>query len=170
MNHVWERTFDSFAGPGLFYPAEMMRISENEAKEILASLNEIEWLAEQPVDSANRCSFSICNAVVTWTTVLFHGDAIIGFYSGSYLWIENAYRGLGFSTPLILTAALHRGGKALPPGVVSQGYTAAGLAAHRTAYRQSVLTAQAEGLPVPGEIIIALHKNSENINGGTRSP
>jgi len=170
MKNVWERTFASFAGPGIYYPAEMMRITESEAQAILASLNEIEWLAEQPVDSANHCRFSIYNAAGNWTTVLVHGDAIIGFYSGSYLWINKAYRGMGLSIILIIKAACHRGGKALPPGVVSQGYTAAGLAAHRAAYRQSVLMAQAEGLQVPAEIVAAVQMNSGNAKGGPQSP
>lgn len=170
MNHVWERTFASFAGPGIYFPAEMMRITESEAKAIVAGLTEIKYLEGQPADSANPCRFSIGNAAEAWTTLLVHGDAIIGFYSGSYLWINKSYRGLGLSTALILTAARHRGGKALPPGVVSQGYTAAGLAAHRAAYRQSVLTAQAEGLPVPAEIVAALGMNTGNTQRCTEPP
>jgi hypothetical protein len=35
----------------------------------------------------------------------------------------------------------------LPPGIVSQGYTAAGVAAHYAAYRQATLAAPVDSLP-----------------------
>ena len=42
-----------------------------------------------------------------------------------------------------------RGGTIMPPGVVLQGYTPAGLAAHRAAHTHAVLTALARGVEVP---------------------
>jgi len=154
MKVVWEGSFASFAGPGIDHPNEMMRVTEDEARMLLAGLEAIEWQAGQPVPGHR--GLSLCHAAATWTTALFHGDAIIGFYAASYLWLAKAYRGLGLSTPLILAAASQRGGSCMPPGVVSQGYTAASLAAHRSAYRQAVLQALADGLPVPESVVAAL--------------
>lgn len=156
MNAIWQRSFADFAGPGIDYPADMMRVSEDEAREILARFNEIAWQGKRPVQFVGGDTFGICNAVGHWTTGLVLDDQIIGFYAGSCLWIRKEYRGLRLSTPLILAAATHRGGSCMPPGIVSQGYTSVGLAAHRAAYRQAVVLALAEGLPVPASVIAAL--------------
>jgi len=139
-----ERTFAAFAGPGIDFPSKTMRVTEDEAKAILHSLDGLEWLTEHSANTVKRSGFRICNATASWTTALFHGDAIIGFYAASYLWIAKPWRGMGLSIPLILAAADHRGGRVLPPGVVSQGYTLAGLAAHFAAYQQSMLLAPAD--------------------------
>lgn len=149
----WQRTFRAFAGPGIDRPSDMMRVSEREAAGRLAELAALAWREPIPAGSGRHAVYALRNAADSWCTTLFQGDSMVGFYAGSYLWIAPAHRGLGLSTPLILAAADHRGGGTLPPGVVFQGYTAGGVAAHRSAHRHAVLTALAEGLPVPPPVL-----------------
>lgn len=158
MNAIWKKSFAEFAGPGCEYPSETVRLGASEAKAILAELPALHWLAPVWSGSGRQRGYRICNAAGTWSTALFVDEQIVGFYHGSYLWIASAHRATGLSIPLILAAAGHRGGRCMPPDVVFQGYTAASLAAHRAAHSHAVLTALAEGLPVPAEVLAELHR------------
>jgi hypothetical protein len=149
----WQRTFEAFAGPGIHRPSDMMRVAESEARALRAGLAGLDWLEPAYVGAGTHGGYTIRNAAETWTTALFLRDAIVGFYAGSSLWIAREHRGRGLSTPLILAASWHRGGSILPPGVVFQGYTPAGVAAHRSAHSHAVLTAAAAGLPIPVEVL-----------------
>jgi len=157
MNAIWKKSFTDFAGPGCEYPSETVRLGESEAKAILAELTTQLWQAPVWTGSGRQLGYRICNATTAWSTALFVDQQIVGFYHGSYLWIASAHRACGLSIPLILAAAGHRGGRCMPPDVVFQGYTAASLAAHRAAHCHAVLTALAEGQPVPAEVIAELH-------------
>lgn len=149
----WQRTFESFAGPGIDHPSEAMKVSSAEALEQLAELADQQWQPPAHIGEGRHAGYTVRNAVDGWNTALFHRGAIVGFYAGSQLWIAKPHRGKGLYVPLILTAAEHRGGTVLPPGVVFQGYTAAGIGAHRAAHRHAVTTALAQGLPVPAEVL-----------------
>ncbi|TXG96700.1 MAG: hypothetical protein E6R09_13750 [Rhodocyclaceae bacterium] len=148
MTAPWQKTFRAFAGPGIDHPSTAMRVDDDEAAAILADLGRLDWSAPVHVGSGRHAGYAIHHAREASVTALFGADGIVGFYAGSYLWIAREHRGLGLSTPLILAAAEQRGGSVLPPGVVVQGYTPAGLAAHRTAYDHAVLTAIAASQPV----------------------
>jgi len=157
MSTAWEKRFTDFAGPGSHYPSQTVRIRENEGQAILAELQSLKWQTPGWHGNGRQLGYRICNATDTWTTALFFGAEIVGFYHGSYLWIAAPHRGIGLSTPLILSAASHRGGSCMPPGIVFQGYTANGLAAHRAAHSHAILTALAEGRPVPAAVLEELH-------------
>lgn len=150
----WQRTFEAFAGRGIHHPSDMMRVGESEARGILADLAALEWGAATPAAPG----YLVANATKSWTTAIFHNGAVVGFYAASSLWIARSHRGRGLSTPLILAAAAHRGGTILPPGVAFQGYTGAGVAAHRAAHRRAVLAAIEAGLPVPEPVLDELHR------------
>lgn len=150
----WQRTFEAFAGRGIHHPSDTMRVGESEARTLLADLAALEWAAP----ACAGAGYLVRNATRSWSTALFQAGKVVGFYAGSSLWIAPAHRGRGMSSPLILAAATHRGGTVLPPGVVFQGYTAAGLAAHRAAHRLAVLTALAGGLPVPEAVLAELRR------------
>lgn len=162
-NAPWQRTFEAFAGHGIHRPSHMMRVTESEARTILAGLDALYWLAPAYVGAEQHAGYSVCNAADTWSTALFHAGAIVGFYAGSSLWIAKAHRGRGLSTPLILTAAAQRGGTVLPPGVVFQGYTPASIIAHRSAHSHAVLTAAAAGLPVPAAVLEEMHRPGKRL-------
>lgn len=149
----WQRTFEAFAGPGIHRPSDMMRVTESEARTILEQLAALDWLPPVYVGAGRHAGYVVANATKGWTTALFRQGAVAGFYAGSSLWIARAHRGRGLSTPLIVAAAEQRGGSILPPGVVFQGYTPAGVFAHRAAHCHAVLTAAAAGLPVPAEVL-----------------
>lgn len=145
MSAVWKKSFIAFVGPGYAKPSEQMQVDDSEASAILAALHAQIWLEAAWTGSGRQLGYRICNARREWTSALFHGDRIVGFYHGSYLWIAAPHRAQGLSTPLILAAADHRGGSCMPPGVGYQGYTAIGLAAHRAAYRHAIQQAQRTG-------------------------
>jgi len=153
MTAPWQNTFRAFAGPGIDHPSSAMRVDDDEAAVILADLAQVEWSAPAHVGSGRQAGYAIHHAHQGCVTALFGADGIVGFYAGSYLWIASEHRGLGLSTPLILAAAGQRGGSVLPPGVIVQGYTRAGLVAHRRAHRHAVLAAHAAGLPVPAAVL-----------------
>lgn len=155
--HPWQRTFRAFAGPGIDHPSDMMRVTEAEARTILARLAAQEWLAPVHAGVGRHAGYTVSNATSGCCTALFHDDTAIGFYAESYLWIAREHRGRGLSTPLILAAAEQRDGTTLPAGVVFQGYTAAGVAAHRAAHSHAILTAVAGGLPVPAAVLAEMH-------------
>lgn len=159
----WQRTFESFAGPGIHDPSEMMKVSDSDAGVIIPELSAVKWLPPAYIGEGRHAGYSIRNGVDTWATVLFHGEGVAGFYVGSSLWIAKPHRGRGLHVPLILVAARQRGGTVLPPGVVFQGYTAAGIAAHRGAHRHAVAIALAEGLPVPEEVLREIQPQVEAI-------
>ncbi len=163
----WQRSFLSFAGPGIHQPSDMMRVGESEALGILADLGVLNWQAPVYEGSGRHVGYRICNACAACCTALFFYDQLVGFYAGSSLWIAREHRRQGLSTPLILAAAVQRGGAILPPGVVVQGYTGAGLLAHRSAHSHAVLTAVAEGLPVPVEILAEIGRQAEDLAGLT---
>lgn len=158
----WQRTFAAFAGRGIERPSDMMRVTESEARSLRAGLAALDWLAPVYAGAGRHAGYTVRNAAKTYTdtdtysTALFHAGAIVGFYAGSSLWIARGHRKLGLSTPLILAAAGQRGGSILPPGVVLQGYTPAGVAAHRAAHGHAVLSALAEGLAVPLAVLAEL--------------
>lgn len=149
MQAIWQRTFAAFAGPGIDQPSDMMRVTDGEAHALLADLATFDWLAATFTGKGQHLGYRVCNAANAWCTAVFHAEEIVGFYCGSYLWIDRTHRKSGLSTPLILAAAEQRGGSILPPGVVHQGYTAIGIEAHRKAHRQAVQMALAAGQPVP---------------------
>lgn len=126
-----------------------MRVSDDEAASLLAGLAGLAWQA--PLTAPGR--YTICQATTGYSSALFRDGHIVGFYHGSYLWIGAHHRGAGLSTPLILAAAQQRGGGCLPPGVVQQGYSRAGLAAHRAAHHSAIKAAQALGLAVPPAVL-----------------
>ena len=152
----WQRTFEAFAGIGIHQPSNMMRVTESEARTILANLTDMQWRGVAHAGAGRHAGYTVRNASETWTTALFRDDAIVGFYAGSHLWIARPHRSQGLSTPLILAAAEHRGGGIVPPGVAFQGYTPTGVIAHRAAHRHAVLTAMAAGKTVPAEVLAEL--------------
>lgn len=162
---VWQRNFEEFTGPGIHHASGMMRVTNGEARNILKQLSQFEWQAPVYQGEGRHAAYRICNAKGTPSTALFHGNDIAGFYAGSYLWIADGHRGRGLSTPLILCAAEQRGGGVMPEGVVVQGYTPTGLAAHRSAHRHAVLSALAKGLPVPTEVLKEMQLDDHQLSG-----
>lgn len=150
---LWQRTFRAFAGPGIDHPSEMMEVSAREAAVIRADLVTQAWLPAIYSGQGRHAGYTVCNSADSWSSGLFLNGTLVGFYAGAALWIAKAHRGLGLDLPLILAAADHRGGTVLPPGVISQGYTAAGVEAHRAAYRHAIATALAQGLAVPKVVL-----------------
>jgi len=134
MTNPSPKTFRAFAGPGIDHPSATLRVDDDEAAAILGDLDGVEWSAPVYVGSGRHAGYVIHHAHQKSVTALFAADGIVGFYAGSYLWIAPEHRGRGLSTPLILAAAARRGGTVLPPGIVVQGYSPAGLAAHRAAF------------------------------------
>lgn len=155
----WQRTFEAFAGPGIHRPSNMMRVTESEARTILANLADMQWQPPAYVGAGRHAGYIVCNATETWTTALFHHGDIVGVYAASSLWIARPHRGCGLSTPLILAAADHRGGSILPPGVIFQGYTPTGVLAHRSAHSHAVVTAVAAGQAVPAEVLDEMNRS-----------
>lgn len=151
-----QRTFLAFAGPGIAHPSDSLRVGEDEAASILANLATNEWSPPAPIGTCRHAAYTIRHARDACITALFGAEGIVGFYAGSYLWIARQHRGCGLSTPLILAAAEQRGGTIMPPGVVLQGYTPVGLAAHRAAHTHAVLTTLASGGEVPPEVLQGL--------------
>lgn len=149
----WQRTFRAFAGPGVDFPSEMMKVSAREAAAIRTDLVAQKWLLPVHVGEGRHAGYTVCNSADSWSSALFLDGIMVGFYAGSSLWIAKAHRDFGLHIPLILEAAEHRGGTVLPPGIVSQGYTAEGIAAHRSAHRHAIATALAQGLPVPAAVL-----------------
>jgi hypothetical protein len=131
----------------------MMRVSAREAAAIRAELVGQKWLPPVYFGEDRHAGYSVCNSADSWSSALFQDGTVVGFYAGSVLWIAKAHRKLWLHVPLILAAAEHRGGTVLPPGVVSQGYTAAGVDAHRAAHRHAVTTALTQGLHVPSYVL-----------------
>ena len=129
-----------------------MRVTDSDAADLLEQLAGLAWQAPQP--AAGR--YTIRQATGVCSTALCLGERIVGFYHGSYLWIGANHRRAGLSIPLILAAAQQRGGGCLPPGVVQQGYSRAGLAAHRAAHASAIRTALAAGHPVPPAVLAEL--------------
>jgi len=148
----WQRTLRAFAGPGIDYPSEMMKVTARDAAIIKAELLSQIWLPPVYVGEGQHAGYTVRNSTNDWSSALFQDSTLVGFYVGSALWIAKAHRGLRLDVPLILAAADHRGGTVLPPGVVSQGYTAEGIEAHRAAHRDVVASALAQGLPVPAAV------------------
>ena len=149
MTAPWQRTFAAFAGPGIAHPSDALRVTDDEAAALLADIAGRPWLPAVHVGSGRHRGYAIRHTPDYGVTALFCEDAIVGFYAGSYLWIDRHHRGRGLSTPLILAAAAVRDGTVLPPGVVVQGFSPVGLAAHRAAHQHAVLTAIAKGQAVP---------------------
>lgn len=160
MTAPWQKTFRAFAGPGIDHPSDSMRVSDDEAAARLADFRRLEWSAPVYVGAGRHAGYTIHLACDACITALFGSDGIVGFYAGSYLWLAREHRGIGLSTPLILAVAEQRGGTVLPPGVVVQGYSRAGLVAHRTAHRHAVTTAIAAGLPVPAPVLAGMKHHS----------
>lgn len=159
MTAPWQNTFLAFAGPGIAHPSDTLRVSESEAAEIIAELATSAWAPPLQVGAEHHRQYTIAHAQAGCITALFGADGIVGFYAGSYLWIAPAHRRRGLSTPLILAAAEQRGGTVVPPGVVAQGFSPAGLIAHRSAHLHAVLTAIAAGWPVPPAVIAECRHN-----------
>lgn len=149
---AWQRTLRAFAGRGIEWPSDSMRVDEDEAQALLAALGGRRW---SPSAAADPGDYAILAVADSPDVALFQGGEIVGFYLGSSLWVARRHRGRGLSPALVLAAAELRGGSSLPPGVVFQGYTGAGAAAHRAAHRQAVGHALAAGLPVPAEVLAA---------------
>lgn len=140
MFRIQQRTFEDFAGRGVRHPSDSMRVSDGEALLLLEGLADTRWGTPVWIGRHRHAGYSIRHAPEFVTGLFAEGD-LAGFYAGSYLWLDRRHRGRGLSVPLILAAAENRGGTVLPPGVVVQGYTAAGLAAHRSAYERSLQAA-----------------------------
>jgi hypothetical protein len=147
MTAPWQRSFLEFAGPGIDHPSDSMRVTDGEAADILAKLAAEVWSPQLPTRSLRNAGYTIRHTRSGFNTALFRVGRIVGFYAGSYLWIAAEHRGKGLSTPLILAAAEQRGGSIMPPDVVVQGYTPAGLAAHRKAHRHAILEATERIIP-----------------------
>ncbi|MGB4062244.1 MAG: hypothetical protein WBK19_00280 [Azonexus sp.] len=151
MTAPWQRSFLDFAGPGIDRPSDTLRVTDGEAADILAKLLAQAWTTQLPARLAQNplrdSGYTIRHTREGFNTAIFRVGHIVGFYAGSYLWISAEHRGRGLSTPLILAAAEQRGGSIMPPGVVLQGYTPAGLAAHRKAHRQAILEATERIIP-----------------------
>lgn len=160
MTAPWQNTFRAFAGPGIDHPSDTLRVSDSEAAALIAELASIAWAPARPVGAERHWQYTIADARTGCITALFGADGIVGFYAGSYLWIAPAQRRRGLSTPLILAAAAQRGGTVVPPGVIAQGFSPAGLVAHRAAHRQAVRTAIAAGWPVPPAVIAEYQRDS----------
>ncbi len=163
MTPIWQRNFRTFVGPGLHFPSETMRVGDDEAALVLERLKGGRWSAPVVSGHGRHAGYSIRHADSGWNTALFADDTPVGFYADSYLWIAPPHRGKGLSTPLIVAAAEQRGGCVMPPGVAFQGYTRRGLAAHRSAHAQAVLTALAEGLSVPQAVLDELAQAGETM-------
>lgn len=147
MTAPWQKSFLDFAGPGIDRPSDSLRVTDDEAAEILAKLLAQAWTAHLPARLLQNSGYTLRHTREGFNTAIFKVGHIVGFYAGSYLWISAEHRGKGLSTPLILAAAEQRGGSIMPPGVVLQGYTPAGLAAHRKAHRQALLEATERIIP-----------------------
>ena len=169
MKQIWQNNFATFAGPGIHQPSNLMRVTDEEATRLLAELVDLRWQAPVFLNNGWQTGYRICHADHGWNTALLHGQTMIGFYAGSYLWITPEYRGCGLSTPLILAAAEQRGGSVMPPGIVCQGYTPRGLDAHRTAHRSAVLAALAARLPVPSSIVDEIHQHPGHARFGRQA-
>lgn len=157
MNAIWEKSFADFAGPGIDHPSDAMRVDDDEAESIIANLAAREDVPTILRPSGRHRACVVGHIAGTTHTLLLAEKRVVGFYVASYLWIARSHRGHGLSIPLILAAALHRAGCALPPGVAFQGYTRAGLAAHRSAHASAVGAAVAAGLPVPPPVLAEWH-------------
>lgn len=153
MTAPWQRTFAEFVGPGRHHPSVTLRVDEDEARTILARLAGATWGEPVHVGAGRHQGYAIRHAVDDTVTGLFLDDALVGFYAGSYLWIARPHRGRGLSLPLIVAAAEARDGTVLPPGIALQGFTPLSLAAHRAAHTHAVLTAVAQGKPVPSAVL-----------------
>lgn len=147
MTASWQRSFLDFAGPGIDRPSDSLRVTDGEAAEILAKLLAQAWTAHLPARLLQNSGYTLRHTREGFNTAIFKVGHIVGFYAGSYLWISSEHRGKGLSTPLIIAAAEQRGGSIMPPGVVLQGYTPAGLAAHRKAHRHAILEATERIIP-----------------------
>ena len=151
MTAPWQRSFLEFAGPGIDRPSDSLRVTDDEAADILARLAPLAWSPQLPArlsqNSLRNAGYPPRHSREGFNTAIFRVGRIVGFYAGSYLWIAAEHRGKGLSTPLILAAAEQRGGSIMPPGVILQGYTPAGLAAHRKAHRQAILDATERVIP-----------------------
>lgn len=150
---LWQRTLREFAGPGIDHPSEMMQVGAREAAAIRADLLTQAWLPPVYSGQGRHAGYVVCNSADSWSSGVFLDGTLVGFYAGASLWIARAHRGLGLDLPLILAAAEQRGGTVLPPGVISQGYTAAGVEAHRAAHRHAVAMALSQGLAVPQAVL-----------------
>jgi GNAT superfamily N-acetyltransferase len=148
----WQRTFRAFAGPGVAQPSDSLSVSADEAAAWLVDLADRSWSVSEAAGVGRLAAFTIRHTDDGQHTALFNNERMIGFYAASYLWIAPAWRGRGLSTPLILAAAKQRGGGIMPRGVVLQGYSHSGLAAHRAAHAWAVQAALTLGLPVPAEV------------------
>lgn len=129
--------FDVFAGWGASIPSDAFRVTDEDAGELMDIIREADF--GSPLWSAN--GYEICAADFSESsnaTVLYAGTPV-GFYEGSCLWIAAEHRRKGLSTPLILAAVLDRSSAGvvtvLPRDVDMQGYSKAGLAAHRRAFK-----------------------------------
>lgn len=162
MSCIWERSFAEFAGPGIHYPSDMMRVDDDEAAIIIDELAAWEHVPTVLRPTERNRAYAVGHVAGTPHTLLLANKRVVGFYAGSYLWIERRHRGCGLSTPLILAAADNRGGTVLPPGVVYQGFTGRGLRAHRAAHRHAVRSALAAGRPVPPAVIAELEGRAGN--------
>lgn len=151
MTAPWQRSFLEFAGPGIDRPSDSLRVTDDEAADILARLAPLAWSPQLPArlsqNSLRNAGYTLRHSREGFNTAIFRVGRIVGFYAGSYLWIAAEHRGKGLSTPLILAAAEQRGGSIMPPGVILQGYTPAGLAAHRKAHSQAILDATERVIP-----------------------
>jgi hypothetical protein len=130
-----EAAYNAFLGHGCTMPSDAFAVTDEDAEEILELLREADPAA--PVWEAG--GYSICTAEDSESSsvLLFYDREVVGFYEGSCLWIDAAHRGIGLSTPLILAAAIDRGGNqptVLPRDVEMHGYSVAGLAAHERAF------------------------------------
>ncbi|HLO62407.1 MAG TPA: hypothetical protein VK165_05515 [Azonexus sp.] len=169
MTCIWERSFAEFAGPGIHYPSDTMRIDDGEAAAIVAELAAREHVPTVLRPTGAQRGYSIGHVAGTPHTLLLADKRVVGFYAGSYLWIERRHRGCGLATPLILAAAHNRGGTVLPPGVVFQGFTGRGLRAHRAAHRHAVRSAIVAGQPVPPAVIAELEGHASHRGHGSLS-
>lgn len=156
MTCIWERSFAEFAGPGIHTPSDTMRVDDDEAAVIVADFAARGQVPTVLRPIGRQRAYAIGQVAGTAHTLLLADKRIVGFYAGSYLWIERPHRGCGLATPLILAAADSRGGTVLPPGVVVQGFTGRGLRAHLAAHRHAVRAALAAGQPVPSAVVAEL--------------
>jgi hypothetical protein len=85
-------------------------------------------------------------------TLVHQSTGPVGFYMDAQCWIDPPHRGQKLSTQLILAAANFHGGSPVQNADLGLGYSPAGYAAHRAAYRHAVQDALAKGLPVPKSI------------------
>jgi GNAT superfamily N-acetyltransferase len=143
-------TFDKFIGPHMVSPAFDLDGRDEDSEVYWESAD----TALEPCWSEGGYSVRrLPDFEPPNTFILFAPDGeACGWYSDAMCWVDEAHRGRGLSTQLILAAANFLKGRPIRPDPGPIGFSEAGYAAFRVAHRSSVASALAEGLKVPERV------------------